>query len=506
MAACKLSAERFAQPFLFTEWLKSLPDFPIPLAAGVGLLLVWSWRFRGLWTPWGSIENGNALRIVAGVAAFTIAWPFTTDPINLYFDHERLADRVMTIGLFALIWLRPVFVLPFLIAILPLIAQHNEPFHNFSWTLHFLPIRILVLQVAMFTVALVTGKWKSNTFIFLLLVIVASHYAAPGAAKIKEGWIFTEEFHRLVPVRFATGWRGFLNEGTMPEFANLVAPFDFPIQVVVVILEISGAGILFFRHKSAIPLLVGWTFFHIAVLTLSGICFWQWIMIDGALAVLLWKYPALLTKQPYAKAHSLASAFLIATSIVWLNMVPLYWIDTPLIYTYRIEGDGESGKVYNLPSSCFGPYDFELKLMGFSNLISPEQPALGRVWGGVGLTEEAKAAASVSTPEGALAFEREHGRLNKDRGQFDRARVFFTRWMLNLAERGNSADSTFSFLQAPPALWLSENDNDYRFDEPIRKVRVYHVYSLWDKTQLKKVRESLLIEVDAADRPTDSRP
>ena len=170
------------------------------------------------------------------------------------------------------------------------------------------------MWVAAFTVGLFRGKWSSAPFMFLLLVIVASHYAAPGAAKIKEGWIFTEEFHQLVPVRYATGWRGFLNDETMPAFASFVAPFDFPIQVCVIVLESLGVFILIFQRKSALILLVGWTAFHVAVLALSGICFWQWVMIDGVLVLIIWKCPSILTKPPYPWFHTAASMFLIATS------------------------------------------------------------------------------------------------------------------------------------------------------------------------------------------------
>ena len=136
--------------------------------------------------------------------------------------------------------------------------------------------------------------------------------------------------------------------------------------------------ILLFRRRSAIPLLLGWSVFHVVVLSLSGICFWQWLMIDGVVALVLWRFPGLLVLPPFPKIQAAASMFLIGTSVLWLHIVPLYWIDTPLIYTYRIEGDGESGRSYNLPTSLFGPHDFELKLMGFGYLIPPDQPALAR--------------------------------------------------------------------------------------------------------------------------------
>jgi hypothetical protein len=494
IAACKLPEERFSESFLLAAWFKSLPNFPVPSLAGACLILCWAWKRRALWASWQSIEHGQPLRIFLLIVAISLAWPFTTDQINLYTNEEHLADRLLTLLLCALIWYRPVFVLPFLIAVLPLIAQNNVPFGNFSWTLHFLPIRILGLWVAAFTLGMMRSKWEARPFLFLLLVIIASHYAAPGAAKIKEGWIFTEEFHLLVPVRYATGWRGFLNEDTMPAFTNLVALFDFPIQVSVIILEILGVFILFFERKSALPLLLGWTGFHIAVLMLSGICFWQWIMIDGALAFLLWRYPEILTKPPYPWIHRGVSMFLIASSIVWLNLVPLYWIDTPLIYTYRIEGEGDSGRTYNLPTSLFGPHDFELKLMGFGYLIPPDQPALGRVWGGVGRTLVAKSAAKITTTDQALEFERRTGRKSYIETQSMRAREFFKNSIRNLNSRGSTATS-LSFFEAPPALWLSINENDYSFQEPIRKIRIYHIYSLWDKQQLQTVRESLLLEV-----------
>ena len=150
MKACQLPGYRYHEPVLLTAYLKSLPRHPICLAFGIVVACSLLLNFRRLRTCWAELEHGGALRVIVVVCAFALAWPFVTADFNLYLNQEHLLDRVAVIACLVLLCWRPVFVIPLLIAILPLIAQRNEPLGNYTWTTHLLPIRILLLSLFIF--------------------------------------------------------------------------------------------------------------------------------------------------------------------------------------------------------------------------------------------------------------------------------------------------------------------------------------------------------------------
>jgi len=165
-----------------------------------------------------------------------------------------------------------------------------------------------------------------------------------------------------------------------------------------------------------------------------------------------------------------------------------------LIYTYRIEGQGASGRRYNLPTFFFGDYNFELKLVGFSYLVK-DQKILSRAWGGVNVSDEAYHCQAVSTPTQALAYEAEFGSLRYNPQRAEKTRHFFVTFFKNFNRRLRR-NATFSQFESAPILWLSACDDDFAGEEPISQVTVFHIFSFWDGSQLQVVRELPILEVD----------
>jgi len=494
MRASRLPGDFFHEPVLLFAYFKNLLRHPIYLVFSLVALCPLLLNFRKLPKRWSDLEQGGAMRVIVVVSALALSWPFITADFNLYLNQEHLFDRVVVIGCVVLLFLRPVFVIPLLISVLPLIAQRNEPLGYFTWTTHLLPIRILILFTSMYLLSMFSRRNNASSFMFLLLCFVASHYAVPGLFKLKEGWLFAEQSQLLVPTRYATGCTRFLNEELLGPFSNFVARVDLLFKILVICLETGSFLIIAGGRRTAIALLCIWSIFHLAVATLSGILFWQWVMIDVSIAWVLWKAPGILELPIFSRANMLVSLVLIGTSHFWLHPPPLFWIDTPLIYTYRLEGLGESGRRFNLPTSLFGDYNFEMKLFGFSHL-EREQKLLNPVWGGVWTYEEAMRCRDITTPEAALAHEHEYGTIRYDKEKTERTRELFRVFFRNYELRGSRA-STFSWFKAPPILWLTPLENDYAGQEPITEVNVFHVFSLWDGDRLRLVRERPLLSVE----------
>ena len=161
--------------------------------------------------------------------------------------------------------------------------------------------------------------------------------------------------------------------------------------------------------------------------------------------------------------------------------------------SYRLEGEGESGEKYHLPTSVFGPYNFEMQLVGFSYLAQ-EQPLLRGIWGSISKGIDVTRVYSITTKEEAFAYESEHASILYNPKRTERTRVFLQRFFENLNQRG-SRKSGLSILRAPPVLWLSSTQSDYAEQEPIKWVRVFHVFSLWDGDALRVIRELPIMEV-----------
>ena len=63
------------------------------------------------------------------------------------------------------------------------------------------------------------------------------------------------------------------------------------------------------------------------VFALSGVCFYQWVLIDLVLIAILWKVPAIWKLPEFGKIPGLLSIPMIAAAIIWLSVPSIYWID-----------------------------------------------------------------------------------------------------------------------------------------------------------------------------------
>ena len=361
--ATHLSAQSYGRPYLFLELLARLGALKLSLALIVLAVLV---RYGRLLQPWGALEFGGRLRWFIVFLAALLAWPFSTYGYNFYFDQGHYADRALLVVLLALVWLRPVFIYPFVLLAYAVMWQLAEPVSiGGSVFAHKLQVlHVLNLFAAAFLLYAATGWNKTRDFLFLTCCLVAAAYWEAGLTKLKIDWLSYGHLYRLPLAAYAHGWLGFLDPEAVLGFARLLVWIDWPMRLIVLAIEL---GCLFFlwRRPLSAALLVAVVIFHAGVFALYGFLFWTWMLLDLALLVLLLRERRAERLGIYGRPQLLLSVLLIAAAAVWARPPQLGWFDTRLSYTYRFEAVGASGRHYPLPAQFFAPYEDAFTIAAF---------------------------------------------------------------------------------------------------------------------------------------------
>ncbi|MBI5302117.1 MAG: hypothetical protein HY868_08275 [Chloroflexi bacterium] len=484
-----LPARDYAQPILAVGLVWRIAENPLPLLL-FGVLVIT--RFRALARPWRDLEHGAELRALIGLLAGIYAWTFAAYDYNFYFNQGHWLDRAWLIGFAVLILWRPIFLLPFLALAFTLIWQFDYPLTwQFSWTEIDLPLRALVLFTAAFLLNAATRERRADTFLFLLLCLVASAYWSAGVGKLELDWLAHPYLYFLLPAGYAHGWLSFLDANLIVTLTQWLAPFTLPLMLFTLVVEL-GALVALWRRDVTIWWLAGCVAMHAGILLVCGIAFWKWILLDAAL-ILIWRKNRGADGLPiFTRAHFFISIVLIAGSSIWFKPVPLAWYDTPITRTIRLEAIGASGAAYVLPSHLFSHY---ADLVTFSNFgwLDPARHIPNQIWGVTMNNAMARALVAVKSFEQFEAVEVERGS-----GEFDapRAELFDDLVRRFLANRNASARGV-SF-QAPGHLWVLPRPPVYADQEPIHRVRVYQVTWLYHDGALDS-RRQLIREISIAE-------
>ncbi|MGK7872116.1 MAG: hypothetical protein AB4426_01995 [Xenococcaceae cyanobacterium] len=449
-------------------------------------------HYHFLWHSWSVFDCSTELRLFITLVAGIMAWSFSTYDYNLFFNQGHYLDRVLLIVLVLLIYWRPVFVFPFLFLLVSIVWQFTYPIGGYSWAEKQLLVRILILFMATFLLYGATGSRKIADFLFFVCCLFASHYLAPGLGKIQLNWLAQDRIYFLMPNTYANGWLAFLEPGTIATLTKTLSLFNWPMKVSTLLLE-CGALFCLWRRTALRFFLMGWIAFHLGIFFVSGICFWQWMVLEACLLLLFFRKGQVPSMPIFTRRHFVLSIALIITVTVLSKPVALSWLDARVTYTYRFEALGESGKRYALPPRFFMPYDFQFTLSGFHYLAQP--PHLSILWGATGDRALADALVRSKSSEEIEALELERGTSyfnSYQTAQFDN---FIKQFIGNLNLR-RSKDTWLSALQAPPQLWTFSKDDPFKGQERIVRVIVYQILSLYDDEQYLEIRKNLVCEIE----------
>ena len=485
-----LSTVSYSEPVVLFQVIKNIPLLDFKSIPFLICIAIYVWRWRNLLHGWKKWENGRATQVFVFTVCFVLAWAYSTYDYNYFFGSWHGIDRLLLLVLLIGVWRQPVFALPFLLIVIPLIGQFEFPIGGFSWAVPYMAIHLLILFVVCFTMSLVTGKFRSQSFLFLVCCMVASHYWPSGYTKFKSGWLLHDQLAFLLPNCYANGWLSFLSTELIEKLTALLMGMS-PILKLFSITAECAAPFFFMRRRFGMLLLIAWIIMHFGILAVTGICFWQWILIDTCLLFLLMKAKPFREKAMFSLASFCIAFCIIGTSKWWLKPVNLTWFDGRATYTYRFYGLTETGQTVHLPPQYFEPYGRQFTVGGFQYLVN--DLSLGITWGGTSHFTSDKLQAATSSEE-IILLEHEIGRNFFNRKRTDEFVLFLKRFV-GAVNINPGRKFAFRLIQPPRLIWTYGEDDAYRYDQIIEEVRVVQVLSFFDDKRYWEIRERPILTI-----------
>jgi len=480
MRATHLSFESFKAPFIYGEFLKT--GFQtwrlVPLL--VTAILVVIFRHK-LLDSWSKLAYGSSLRLLVVVATAILAWEYATYDFNLYFNQSHLLDRSLLLLFIPLIWWRPVFVLPFLTLVLPIIWQFTFLL-GYSWAAPYLLLRVLVLFVACFILYLINKRYPIFDFILILGSLYATHYWVPGWGKMSWEWIRFDQLPLILPSAYTNGWLSQLEPDQILSVLQSFLPFNVLMKLFVLFVEV-GAFLFFFHRRLPVIMLAGWIAMHMGILLLTGISLWMWVVLDACLLFLFLRKDGFGQLALFSFHPTLISFLLIIGGGYWCKPVELAWYDLPFAYSYQIEAQTEDGKTIDLPTTFFSPYDYQFTMTGLGYLA--DHPMLY-----VGVKEDAdfaKELLSLRSKDDFLSVEAAKGGTGIDEDFANYFDAFVQTFVHNWNERQNKI-TNFGLIPAPELILNYPRFRPDQLPLRIQEITIFQVTAFFGRDQYEEVR------------------
>lgn len=331
---------------------------------------------------WQSIDPIGILRYFIVFSACIAAWKATTQDIDLRTGKTLFLERLALLGSVIGVFLYPGFLALFLFVVIHMLKGW---YHHQMMLLRILQIFfVFCVSEALMETALIAMPWHSEQIplgapVFLILCMMASHYAVAGFGKIKLGkhwysWMWDNHMHYLAASAYLWGWLRSSSEHTRIRFINIIKTLERPIQVAGLIFECGWMLVLFDYHLAlALTLLA--VLFHLNVFAVSGIFFWQSTLVNLACFVFLYHLPPALTASIFNPVNGVLAALVLVIfplqQRIWAPQ-KLAWWDAPFVGRVHWQVEGISGKVYGLYNDFMCPHE---RFFGriYANVLVPHK-------------------------------------------------------------------------------------------------------------------------------------
>lgn len=491
MVVTFLPQESYFEPVLVLEIFKNLPGLTwrlVPLLIVGGLFI---WRRREIGEDWSQWEHGRVIQILMGTAAFVLAWPYATYDYNLLLDRWHALDRILIVVLFGAIWWRPLFVWPFLIVVLGVAMQFNQAIGPHLWAAPDQAFHLLILFCAFQLYGAVLGRREVVPFLLLVGCMVALHYWPSAYIKLRIGWLWENQIQFLLPGTYANGWWAGVSGETIARVTNALSALN-PLMKVFTLSVECGLVLFFWKRRVAMVLLGMAMALHVGIFLISGIFFWQWIVFEFCLLVVLWKTTSFRQEGLFSAETAAVTAVIIVSSHWWLGAVALTWFDSRASNSYRLEAVGESGKRYLIPPRMLAPFEQTYMVARFHPLS--EEPVLDVHWSATKDQKLARQLNEARSAEQVLAIEEQMGRVKFDPKRREEVARFLQQFFRNIHHRRDER-RRLHWIAAPRGIWTLPEDGEYRYQEPLKSLDFVQVLTFFDGTTVQTVRSRTVLSV-----------
>ena len=156
-----------------------------------------------------------------------LAFAFSAYDYNHFYDSWHMLDRVILMGLAALVWVHPVFAGPMIVLCIAM-ARQFETIGAYSWTDKRVVFQMVIAFVAFTTLR---GLWRDKTRVTPVLVlcisIIGAGYVEPAFGKLEASWHFRDELHNLFVVSYLNHWWGTADQSTILWWGDLLGSIVF---------------------------------------------------------------------------------------------------------------------------------------------------------------------------------------------------------------------------------------------------------------------------------------
>lgn len=438
-------------------------------AAAASGFAVLAWRFRArLWNSWSELDHGQTLRWLAVLLLILLAWRGALYERNWLLGQDHLVDRGLLLGLAVCTIARPVFLVPFALQMRVIDSQFNYPFGTRSaQNIDDLLVIALLCVAAGHLVYVLSGRRQSSPIILLLSTAIAAHYFIPGVAKLTSGWITSNDISNLPLGSYSAGWLAGGNGEFATAMSDVLGAIGTVALMATLVVELgSAAAVTHFRVLRVWLMMAAG--FHVVLFAATGFWFFDWIVLEIALAAIL----SMRRFAPWSRENATPMRGLIAVVLVALagsflfHPPRLLWLDSPVSYGYRFEATTVSGDRVTVPASSFAPLEQEVLFLQLG--LGPRAPAAGG-YGYVGSGETYVRLLDAGSVEELLGLEQA-----RDQGQREASEQFMLLLFDDL-NRGHSA--WWSALAPPDHFWSSSVEPTLEPGEEITRLDTYLIRS-----------------------------
>ena len=436
---------------------------------------------------------GPQIRAFTLLITALVIWRNATYGYNYFFDVAFHLDRVLLIGIFILSFWRPVF----LVLVLPLVffIQGQLSINTISYSPAELsiPIKLIAAFCTLIPFTLFLKRRFDPVFIWLATVVVMSHYWTPAYSKFLINWHEFGEIHNMLAASYAGGWLDFLDTESISSILKNISRFDKLAMIFTLVFETAVVFALLNRWL-AILLLILASVFHIVVFVMSGIWFWQWLLIDLAFVYfLLIKSDKINYESPTLPIYTrIIATILIALSPFWMGAARLGWHDSPVSYIYQLRAVNAENNITVLTPTYFTPYEYPFALNSLRFLS--QSKTLDISWGATRDLKLVKKLTTISTKEGVLQLIENQGLAKYDAARARNFDFFITEFVSNKQSRA-AHKPWFDYLPAPQFLYTKLHSRQ-TLQMQIQRVEVHRLTSWFDGVVFQTIDDTLVRTID----------
>ncbi|MEM1326911.1 MAG: hypothetical protein AAGI23_13200 [Bacteroidota bacterium] len=277
---------------------------------------------------------------------------------NHYYDTWFLVDRLSLIVLTGAVLYRPMLLPIYIFQLILLTGQLEYPHViGYDHTHKSLVLPILIcFWLFMVGNRLLNNRFDWQLYVIFLMSILGTWYFQAGIGKFNLNWFNDNNLYNLFAASFDAGWLSFLNKSTLIAVGDFLNEYHLLLQYGGIITELILPLLLLIDRRLTAVCLGFFIGFHVLVYILSGIFFWQWIVIEVIIGLILLKDRAY-SQRFFTTTNLISYGFLLLLLPNFLNVIKLAWLDCGYINSYTFFLMQENGNQKRLDTSFFSPYD-----------------------------------------------------------------------------------------------------------------------------------------------------